>query len=283
MICKAVRIGGLALALIGFQCNQNTALAQVSKEVAEELMRKSGLWEQLGSVSPQINSAFAAAAAKDGAKLSKGEAARLGKIFASDYAPEHLRSVALATFESQIDSSLVANVLAWYNSPVGRSITRLEEASSAATTDSKSRMREGADLYSRASPDRQLLLKRVVEVSHAAETMVSIVIGTAIGVQQGIISEQPSRVGPSVAEVTAVLEKKRPQMIQAYSGAMLASVSSAYAMASDEDIRRYADFLSSESGVKFTATGVRAVEQALAEAARDLGRDLQGAKGNAGA
>jgi hypothetical protein len=58
-------------------------------------------------------------------------------------------------------------------------------------------MREGVDLYSRASLDRQLPLKRVVEVSHAAETMVSIVIGTAIGVQQGIISEQPSRVGPS--------------------------------------------------------------------------------------
>ena len=265
--------GALVTALLALSC---VALAQVSKEVAEELLRKCGMWEQLGEVSGQATAGLDDALAKGKSKVSEDERARVRKIFAHAYEPPRLRAAALASLQSHMDAKQLAEVRAWYDSPIGKHITALEEAQSAAPTNPEQRVKQGIEVYAHSPDSRQALLKRILEVTRAAEAMTQMLISTTVGVRRGILSVDPTSVGPSPTDLSAVLDGKRDAIEQKYKGVMLASFASAYESLGDEDLKRYVDFLASESGAGFTAASIRAMQDALAEAAEELGRGLEG-------
>jgi hypothetical protein len=278
VISKKFRTAALALLVSAFHL---AAGAQVSRDVAEDLMHKSGLWEQLGSIDQQLEFALASDAKKDGKGLSPAERDRLGRAFKSAYAPAHLRLTAMTAFAKEINPGQVESITAWYDSPEGVLITKVEESGSASQRRPGDVMKEGAEIFSHASADRQSLLKRLMEVTHATETTAAIVINTAIGVQQGLAAAQPSRAGPSIADVRAALEKQRPQLMQALANVALTSFSVMYSSVSDESLEKYIAFLASPAGADFTMLGLRALEAAFVEAARDLGREISAAKDNA--
>jgi hypothetical protein len=169
----------------------------------------------------------------------------------------------------------LAGVRAWYDSPLGARITALEEAQSAAPATPEQRMKQGREVYAQSPDDRQELLKRIVDVTRAAEGITQMLISTAVGVRRGILSLDPASVGPSPADLSAALESKRDAIEQKYKGAMLASLASTYQSLSDEDLKRYADFLAGESGAGFTAASIEAMHDALAGSAEEVGRELE--------
>ena len=60
----------LSLAAAALLCAHGLVAAQVGKDVAEEMVRKSGLWEQLGHVAPQVKAGIVDAASKGGSPLA---------------------------------------------------------------------------------------------------------------------------------------------------------------------------------------------------------------------
>lgn len=275
---QAARILALALGLSALPV---LALAEVDKDVAEDLMHKSGLWDQMGAVTPQVLASMSTYFAKPGTKLSEAEQARIRAIVTTDYSAAHLRAVATASLAAGVTPEIAADVLVWFKSPLGATIAKLEQASSAGDTDPAARLRLGAETLAKASPKRQTLLQRLAEVSHSAEATTTIVIDTALAVRQGLASVQPDLPGPSMEEVRAALEKRRPELLQAYGRLMVASFAGAYAPLSDEDLERYIAFMQGASGARFNVLCMLALHESLTEAAHDLGHDLPTAKSGA--
>lgn len=274
MVVQWILKRALVAPLLALSC---VAFAQVSGEVAEELLRKCGLWAQLGQVSAQVGAGLDAALSQSTSKVSDDERARVEKIFAHAYEPSRLRSAASASLQRHMDPKQLAQIRAWYDSPIGIHITALEEAESAAPTSPEQRGKQGLEAYAHSSSNRQALLRQIVDVTRAAEAITQMLLSTAVGVRRGILSLDPTSVGPSPADLGAKLEGQRGAIEQRYKGVMLASLASAYESLSDDDLRRYIDFLASEPGAGFTAASIRAMQDALAEAAEDLGRGLEGA------
>jgi len=277
-IRKFVRPAAVALVLLASQC---AATAQVGRATAEDLMRKSGLWEQIGSIAPAFEAGFIAAAAKARAPIAADEQERLVKVIASAYAPAHLRSVALAVIAGGLRPEEAAQAAEWFLSPLGNSIARMEETSSADNGDPQAKLREGMGIFSNSSGQRQALLKQLVQVTHSPEAGAQLVVDTTLAIQQGLAAAQPSLPTLAPAELLAALEKQRPQLMQGFAGMTAALFARTYAKLSDDELQQYIAFLSGASGARYTELGLEGMQQALRDGALELGRGLPGAKARA--
>jgi hypothetical protein len=251
-----------------------TAQAQVDAATAELLMRKAGLWQQLDGLVPQVRAGFAAAAAQPGSPLKPELLEQLNSSVGTVYAPERLRTSALGVLAQSIKPEFVPALVAWYESPVGRSFTALEEANSAPGRDANAMVKEGVALLKAASPERRVILDRFMVVTKAAQTFASLTINTAVAIQQGMAAAVPNKPRPSVQELRAALEAQRPRLLQAYEGIVLASFASTYASVADGPMNEYLTFMQAPAGEHFTDLSMLAVERALLDAAAELGNTM---------
>ena len=278
MFKQSVRALAFSLALVGLH---GAALSQVAKPVAEELMRKSGLWEQLGSIAPQMEAGAGAAMDQSGTKLSPEELKRLSQAFVTAYSPMHLRATALSVLTAQLTAADVAALQAWYNSPAGKAVTRLEEAASTGTADLQTRVQAGTKVLSASTAARRALLTQVAKVTRASEASVDIMINTAVGVQEGLAKVAPKGTKATVKELRATLEQQRPQMVKNFDSAMVALFAATYESLDDDALSRYVSFLKSPAGRAYTEVSLRAMDRAFVEAAQGLGRSIPAVKSSA--
>lgn len=265
-------VAGLLAAVSILLCGP--AQAQVDAATAELLMRKAGLWQQLDGLAPQVQAGFAAAAAQPGSALKPELLERLNNTAATVYAAPRLRASALAMLTRSIRPEFVPVLVAWYESPVGRRFTALEEATAAPVRDPQVVVQEGVALLKAASPERRAIFDQFMVVTKAAETIASLTINSAVAIQQGMAAAAPNGQRLSVQEVRAALEARRPRLLQAYSGIVLASFASTYASVEDAAMQEYVVFMRTPAGQHFTDLSMLAVERALLDAAAELGNTL---------
>ena len=122
----------LTLLLPVFLFATSFSFAQVRADVAEDLLRKCGLWEQLSSVEPQAQAGFAQAMSGVEPKPSAAATERLATVIRASYAPSRLRATALQVVAEGLADQHVDALRRWYTSPAGVAITRAEEDSNRA-------------------------------------------------------------------------------------------------------------------------------------------------------
>jgi hypothetical protein len=252
------------------------ASAQTDRATAETLMRKSGLWKQFESVAPQMRSGIASAFSQG--KPAAAELDRIGRISDAAFAVQRLRSVAQDVIVKGTKPAHVPALLAWYGSPSGIALTKLEEAASADQRDPMVAMREDMALLSTLRPSRQAKLSEIAEVTRSAEALTNMTINTTIAVQLGVASALPGGPAISAAEMRRAMEAQRPEMLKAYAGLATAIFARTYADVPDQELTKYITFLKSAAGRHFMDIGVRALDAALVDAALELGRNIPGTR-----
>lgn len=253
------------------------AHAQIETASAESLLRKSGLWEQLAGMGPQVEAGMQQMLEQGGMTPGDGEKARVARVIRDAYAPSRMRSVSTRVIASGVKAQHLPALQAWYDSPVGRTIARLEEAS-ATQVDPAATLAEGARLLKAMPADRRALLERLLEASDGTEAMVRITISTALAAHRGAVSAAPDTPGPSAAEVRATMEAQRPQMAKAFQAMMLASFAQVYASLPSGQLEQYVAFIRSPAGAQLNDVGLAALEAALTDAAAEMGRRLPGTR-----
>lgn len=154
--------------------------AQTDANTAEALMRSSGMWNQLTSISPQVRSGFLAGASQAKSKSSPTEIARISKTIDEAFSSARLRSTALATLRAETKAVHVPALRRWYSSRVGKRVTSLEEAASATQTDPQAVVQQGTALLSTMPAARRALLEELVVVTRSGEAVTQITIDTAL-------------------------------------------------------------------------------------------------------
>jgi hypothetical protein len=270
------RILRSALVLLAIVCAPGFAAAEVGKDLAEEMVRKSGLWESLGSIAPQMRAALTAK--EGGLPLPAVDVELLARVADAAYAPTRLRAVAVAAVAGAMSPGQLGELRAWYDSPRGKAITAAEEAMAASPRSPEDIVGEGTRAYAAESPERRAIFLRLSKATRAPEALANLAINTMLALQQGVIASQGQQVGPSPSELRAALTAKKPQLMQAYSGIVLASSALTYVTIGDDDLGAYATFLEGKAGTRFTGQCLLAFDRALTQASREFGEGLVAAR-----
>lgn len=253
------------------------ALAEVPLATAEALMRKSGIWSQLGDVAAQVKAGLAQSS-QDGS-LPREEVQRLERIADDAFAASRLRDSVLQALAREVTAPQSADALQWYDSPAGKQITAMEEAFSSSFDDLNRVMADGNKALAKASAKRQSLLSQTVKASRAAEAMASMEINITVGVMQGLANAMPGPGKRSTGDLRKGLEANRPQMVAANRGVALTMSALTYLPANDKVLEQYVRFLSSKSGTELSASMMDAMDQSLSKAAQRLGSAIPRAPG----
>ena len=254
------------------------AHAQVPAATAEQLMRQSGLWQQLAAMAPQVRAGMAASTAQMGAKISEAEAARVSRAIDAAYADDRLRSAALSVITQELDARRVSRLTRWYASKLGQQIARLEERAATDVTEPGITLRDGSAALKAAPADRRAVIAELVTSTRSAEILYEITVEVSIAGLNGIASVQPEAAGLSVGQIRATLEAQRPQMLQTFTELAQASFATTYAVLPLNDLRSYLRFLQSDAGRHFNAVGARAFSAAMVQGSTEFGRRLPGTK-----
>lgn len=250
------------------------AHAQVDRATAESLMKKSGMWEQLGSIALQADASLAGVMRQSGEQPSAEEVARISRVIRDAYSADRLRSVSVALIAKKLQARHVSELQRWFDSPLGQQISRLEEQASADSSDPQQQMQQGMALLEQQPPARRQLLQELLVETQVVEAMTQITINTSLAAYSGAASVIPQAPTMSARELKAALEAQRPRLAQGFTAMALAGFAKTYDTLSTDHLQRYVAFMKSAAGHHYNALGIEALDAALIEAAAELGRKL---------
>jgi hypothetical protein len=257
------------------------SLAQDREDTAKDLVRKSGLWEQLGAIGPQVRAGIVQAMSTARSRPSATETDRLTKAVESSYEAARLRAAAAHIVATGISEGYVEELRRWYSSSAGIATTQLEEAASARTTDLREVAAQGVAILAQSTVERRALLGDLVRETKAAESAVEMTLHIALAVQRGASAATPDAPSVTAAELMAALEPQRLRLLEAYTKLIASSFALTYKSLPDADLERYITFIKSPAGEHFHALAIRALVTALSEASEEFGQALARTKDRA--
>jgi hypothetical protein len=261
------------------------AHAQVKPAVAEQLMRASGAWSQLATVSPAVQTYLLAALNAD----PSGDAARhrdlkpVSQALQKAYAPDRLRTAAAQSLAKQISPQEAASLLDWFGTELGSQVSAVEAQGSEAAGDPGQHLKEGGARLAALSPERRTLLSDVLSGTHVTEVQTEVLIQSLQAIHRGTSGFMPRAAKVSPKDLRSRLEAQRAELHENYQSAGLALASGFYAGLSDAQLSQYRAFLLSPAGERLQALQQQAIAKALRDATEDAARQMgAGSTGSTG-
>lgn len=268
---RSKALAGLLLAALWLL--SPSARAQVDEAMAEQVMKASGLWEQLAELGPQLKAGFRQAASQPGLPPdAPAVMERLAVVTDEAFAPVSVRLAARRELAARLDAAHLPALQAWLGSETGRRITALEVKNAASHGDPQVRQAEGERLLGAASPARRRLIEEFATVSRGAETSASALLNLFLAMQTGMARAVGRLDVPPVAELRAQAAPRLAQMAEQMAPVMLALAAELYAPLSDADLAAYVQMLKTPAGLNLTEASIAALDRVMLESAEELGR-----------
>jgi hypothetical protein len=257
------------LLCLGGRAGAEAIRAQVPLDA---LIQRSGLDAQLVNFEAAMQRGITLAHESQ-RQLAPAELQRMRKAVAHAYAASSLRPALRTELAKRLTAAEIAAALDWLDSPTGRRLTALEEK--AATPEAQQRIEAAVQ---RGIPPlgeaRTKTLHSLVEATHADQVGVSVLIETAIGINEGLALFGAGDTGVSLANLRSEMEAERDRLVAELHQQTFAAFALVYAEASDAELVALLAFARSPAGVRYHDGTSRAFASALALAAKRLGGAL---------
>lgn len=190
------------------------------------------------------------------------------------YSPEaYLSAIKLALVDS-FDADALTRVTAWYRSPAGRKLVRIDEAAQEAGQAAARRKYFAALEDKQPSDYRLVLIFSIDEASHNSAGMVSALKASIDGWSLGMEQLRGERERPDLRPLEAALRRNRTELPDDVADDVLRERMYTYRDATDADLRGYAEFLESDAGKWFIATAFKAHRAYFEKAVDQIAEDL---------
>ncbi len=185
-----------------------------------------------------------------------------------------VREAALARLEEGRNPAHSKAALDWLRSPVGRRITKLEEAGS--TRDGFLEIQAYARALAEQPPpqDRVTLAERLDAVTGATDLAVGATLGSSLVIAVVINATRPVPDQISLDDLREVIEAQREQLRPLLQQLTLVSFLYMVRELPEGDLERYIGFLESDSGAWYNALASKVMVQALATLSVRIGEVL---------
>lgn len=262
-----LRIGALLLLLAP------AAPARAAPDaLVDEYMQKSGLATQIAAMEGGVLQGLEQAQAQ-GPRLNDDQMARLRAGVKAAFGADRLRRSVRTHLAASLSSEDIEQVAKWLDTPIGKRVTALEEAS--ATPEAYGRTTEiGAKTLAAQSPERRAELERMLKAAGAVDLVASILVNQQTGVMRGVALSAGLPDSTATDEGKAKLDLYRSQVAGALAPTLLANASVVYESLSESALREYATMLELPSSRRVSGATAVALDKALATAAVEFGRRI---------
>jgi hypothetical protein len=265
-----------ALASLAFAAA--TAAAAEDARRIDELMHKSGIWEQVASVRDQVKSGVREAWTDQKNSGRPGTSAldlmRLEAAVDKAFAADTMRRAVAAELGSELAPKDVDEVLVWLDTDLGRKLTRLEEEASRAEETVKTE-KDARELVAKVPPARLAQYERLVTALRLDQANVETTLNMMAAIIYAVAAASPQAdPDEAVRQLRKSYEPQRKQMEAHFHQLALASMSRSYRGVSDADLQRYAVFNETPAGRRYNDAATKAFERALVQGCLELGRQL---------
>jgi hypothetical protein len=246
------------------------AAAPNKEALAKELMKLSGLEQQIRQIPHQVLAGFD----KDGKKLPPQRYTALRRALSNAYNAQTLEQHVYKRVHSELTSELATNTLGWLRTDLGRKITKLEEQAS--TPKAIQQMQGFAKKLESSPPSQQRLglARRIDLATDATELMLDITESSTFGLAMALDATLPPDQRQGEARLRVQMERQRQTLRETYQQLSVINALFTYQSLSDAEVERYVDFLESEVGTQYTTLANTALKDALYEASTHANRGM---------
>lgn len=260
---------GLALGLIG------TAGAGEASQLYGELYRQSGLEAQLEQAPALILHNFRQEAAGLRDRGLPAEALEeIGREIRKAFSPSVMKAVIIAHLRGNLAAADARDSLAWARTSLGQKIARLDEYTS--TIEGQAALEQFAAALDRStmSKEQVALIQRLVDEAHVVEMVIDIAVSMQKGVAAAALAASAQDNLSSLPQVFAQIDQRRDELRGYYEKTVLLSSLFTYQSLTEDELRRYLEFVNSPHGARYHEAMFVAMRNAVTQAALRLGSSL---------
>ncbi len=247
---------------------------QSTPPVIDELILKSGLWNQMAQIEPLVQMGAGQAQDRAGDKrMSDSDFQQLKAAFSSVYSADNLRVDLRRHLADHLSLQDQKSALEWLNSELGQKFTQLEEQIGDSKDETK-KQAAIAKLIGSLPSSRIKLLEHFAQVLNLGESYASMMITTRLALAKGLILKAPAGTPEQIESMTRQLESQRPQVIATMRNRAVGQFAYAYESMTDIQIGKYIEFADSPSGRRYHAALIIASEKVMNEATLKMGREI---------
>ena len=260
----------LSLLLFGDVCH---AADLAGDNLVRTLMLKSGMEKQIEQM-PQLLQSELDQQQANAAGIPQEEFKRFGNIARSAFDAKTIHASVQAYIRSNLSEKDMKDVLEWLESPLGTKITKLEEEASTAKAYEEMQaigprlLQENKDS---ARMDKLMKLDTAIGVTRST-------VNTVLNIQLAMITAMSAAMEadkrPSFEDVQDLVKRNQPQIHAAMSQLVQIQFLYSYRVLTDGEIDRYIRFAESMPGQRYHNVSIRAIDEALVQAARRIGSRL---------
>lgn len=239
--------------------------AKNQNELIQSLYLKSGMNKQIKQLPLLILASIEQALEKDDRinQLPRHTKSAISGSVQEAFAPEHLKKIIIKEVKESMTVKDLDKVLKWLDSPLGKKCTRLEEAASTAETLFEIQ-KFAARLQQAPPPTNRLdILRRLDAAVKATETNVEITMNAQLAVAFAIVKSLPLEQQGPLEDITAQLEKNRPQVEAVMRSQTLLFALYTYQGLTNSELEKYIQFATSPAGTKYHVATISGFKKAL--------------------
>jgi uncharacterized protein YqeY len=247
----------------------------VGDPLVGELYVKSGLARQTEELPSMMQAVMDRHFFEDDSRLSKlPDKVRsfMKSSISRAFAPDRLKEVMLAELSRNLSDQDIKEELQWFDSPLGKKCTQLEE--DASTAAAQVEMLEFAAKINNLPPaDKRLkALRELDSAAKITQSALEIAIDTQAAFALGMIATLPLEQQRRPEDVARDLEETRPEIEATVRSEMFIADLYTYRSLSDSEIQQYTEFAKSPAGSRFNQVCTAALRKAMNEGAVTWGK-----------
>jgi len=190
------------------------------------------------------------------------------------FSPDRFKQTIIKEVRASMTVKDLDTVLKWLDSPLGKKLTRLEEAAS--TPETLSKVKEFAARLQQSPPTetRLNILRRLDAAVKATEANVEIVMNTQLAVAFAVVKSLPQEQQGSLEAIAAELKKNRPQVEAAMKSQTLIFSLYTYQNLTNAELERYIRFATSPAGEKYHRATLSGFKKAFLDGSIKWGNSI---------
>lgn len=241
------------------------------RALASEVMRVSGLEQQLGQTTRSINDSLKKAEESGKATPEQRE---IGAVMLEAFGTESILASVGKQLADQLNEGELQKVLSWYEGNPGQKLIRLENQL-ADPEKAKELVEFAKQTEQNPIPEaRQSLYKKIDKATLTTETTVDMQLNSRVAMVKAMNKTAKSEKKLTDAEINEKIESQRPKAMEFMQQINLIKFGYLFKDVSDSDVEAYAKFAESDVGRKYFKARSKALDAAMQEGSRKVGEAM---------
>lgn len=244
-----------------------------SDKLVRTLMLKSGMKKQIEQM-PQLLQSELEQQQANATGISQEDFNRFSSIAKSAFDAKAIHAAVQTYIKLNLSENDMKEVLEWLDSPLGTKITKLEEEASTAKAYEDMQAIGPKLLHENKDSVRMNKIMKLDKAIGVTQSTVNTVLNIQLAMISAMSAAMEADKRPSFEDVQDLVKKNQPQIQSAMRQMVQIQFLYSYRELSDHEIDRYIQFAESMQGQRYHNVSIRAIDEALVQAARRIGSRL---------